>query len=64
LDEQKGAVLVDLGSTSGTTVNGKVVPDHTGVAVKDGDEIVFGASTRIYKVSVDYSRFKRSLEEK
>ena len=38
--------------------------DHTGVPLKDGDEVVFGASTRIYKVTVDYSRFRKSLEAK
>jgi pSer/pThr/pTyr-binding forkhead associated (FHA) protein len=64
LDEQRGAILVDLGSTSGTSVNGKVVHDNTGVALKDGDEVLFGASTRHYKVTVDYSKFKKALEEK
>ena len=64
LDEQKGAMIVDLGSTTGTIVNGKSVIDHTGVPLKDGDEVIFGASTRIHKVTVDYSRFRKSLEAK
>ena len=55
-------MLVDLGSTSGTVVNGKSIQDHMGVPLKDGDEVVFGASTRLYKVSVDYTRYKRALE--
>ena len=53
---------MDLGSTTGTSVNGKSVIDHTGIPIKDGDEIVFGASTRKYKVTVDYTRFRKSLE--
>ena len=64
LDEQKGAMIIDLGSTTGTSVNGKSVIDHTGVSLTDGDEIIFGASTRVYKVTVDYSRFRKSLEAK
>lgn len=64
LDELKGAMIVDLGSTTGTRVNGKSVIDHTGIPIKDGDEIVFGASTRSYKVTIDYSRLRKSLEAK
>lgn len=38
--------------------------DHVGSPLTEGDELKFGASTRTYKISVDYTMFKRSLEEK
>lgn len=64
LDEQRGTLLVDLGSTSGTKLNGQVLQEHIGMPLKDGDEIVFGASTRLYKVKTDYSKFRKALEER
>ena len=38
--------LVDLGSTNGTLVNGKLAKEH---ALKDGDRIAFGTSELLFK---------------
>lgn len=40
--------LVDLGSTNGTLVNGKLAKEH---ALRDGDRISFGTSELLFKVS-------------
>jgi hypothetical protein len=39
-------VLVDLGSTNGTLVNGKLAKEHT---LKDGDKIAFGTSELLFR---------------
>ncbi len=40
-------VIVDLGSTNGTTVNGKLAKEH---ALRDGDRISFGTSELLFKL--------------
>ncbi len=40
--------LVDLGSTNGTTVNGRPAPEHT---LRDGDRLGFGTSELVFKTS-------------
>ena len=40
--------LVDLGSTNGTTVNGRPGPEHT---LKDGDRLGFGTSELVFRTS-------------
>jgi pSer/pThr/pTyr-binding forkhead associated (FHA) protein len=40
--------IVDLGSTNGTTVNGKVVKEHN---LRDGDRLGFGTSEMIFKLT-------------
>lgn len=42
-----GWILVDLGSTNGTTVNGKLATEHD---LKDGDRIGFGTSEMIFRI--------------
>ena len=57
IDKDKGLLLFDLGSKFGTKLNGKKVKSHIGNPVKKkGDSIMFGVSTRLYQVHVDYSR--------
>jgi len=63
-DEQLGALLIDLGSTAGTKIDGNVIQDNVGVPLKDGSEVIFGASSRVYKTKVDYTKFRKALEEK
>jgi hypothetical protein len=41
-------VIVDLGSTNGTMVNGKLVKEHP---LQDGDKISFGTSELLFKTS-------------
>lgn len=41
-------VLVDLGSTNGTSVNGKTAPHHY---LEDGDRIAFGTSELVFRTN-------------
>lgn len=43
-----GYVVVDLGSTNGTTVNGDRITDHV---LQPGDEVSFGSSSAVYEAS-------------
>jgi len=57
VDKENGAMLIDLGSEYGTTLNGVELEQNVPAKIKQkGDVVVFGASTRSYKVKVDYSR--------
>ena len=47
----KEVQLEDLGSKNGTTIGGKKMKGR--VALADGDRIVFGASTAVYRRSAD-----------
>lgn len=46
--EDTGWLLVDLGSTNGTLVNGKLAKEH---ALGDGDRIAFGTSELVFKAT-------------
>lgn len=63
-DEHEGAMLIDLGSTSGTKMNNEPLLANCGQLLKNDFEIVFGASSRLYKVTVDYSKFQKALIDK
>jgi pSer/pThr/pTyr-binding forkhead associated (FHA) protein len=45
LDADGNAYLIDLGSTNGTMLNGKVVAQNTAFKLKDNDRISLGAKT-------------------
>ena len=64
IDASKGALLVDLGSSYGTAVGSNRIPDNIGSYLKTGSEIVFGASSRVYKVHVDYRQMQKSLHQR
>lgn len=53
-----------MGSTAGTKVNEEVLDANTGKELKNGCEISFGASSRAYKVTVDYSKYQRAIKER
>jgi Protein of unknown function (DUF3662)/FHA domain len=49
IDRSKGRwTITDLGSTNGTTVNGKAVKEHN---LRDGDRLGFGTSELIFKLT-------------
>jgi NIMA-interacting peptidyl-prolyl cis-trans isomerase 1 len=43
--------LMDLGSSHGTFLNDKAIPENTPMTVRDGDKVRFAASSRVYRVS-------------
>jgi len=47
LDTNGQAFLVDLGSTNGTMVNGKLISANTPIELKDGDRISLGSKTAL-----------------
>ena len=47
LDTNGQAFLVDLGSTNGTTVNGKLISANTRIELRDGDRISLGSKTAL-----------------
>jgi pSer/pThr/pTyr-binding forkhead associated (FHA) protein len=64
VDKEKGVMLIDLGSEYGTTLNGtELVENVPNLIQKNGDVVVFGASTRSYKVKIDYSRMLKAQEQ-
>lgn len=48
--EDGGWVLVDLGSTNGTVVNGKLAREHP---LSDGDKLTFGKTELVFKLKAD-----------
>ena len=64
LDKERGAMLIDLGSKTSTTLNEKQLePNVPHPLGNKGDVVTFGQSTRAYKISVDYSEMLREAEE-
>ena len=47
LDPDGNAFLVDLGSTNGTMLNGKLISANNAVKLKDGDRISIGGKTAL-----------------
>ena len=63
-DAKDAVCLVDLASKAGSFVEGEKVQPMILNRLKTGYTIHFGASTRRYKVTVDYSNVSKYLEEK
>ncbi len=65
-DETGQLRLTDLGSTNGTFVNGKRLPDRTPVPLKDGDRVQFGTSIVVKFVRPDpcEERFQHEMFER
>ena len=58
--------LSDLGSTNGTFLNGRRLPEHTPVPVHDGDRIQFGSTIVVKFVRPDpcEEKFQREMFER
>jgi two-component system, cell cycle response regulator len=65
-DEEAQIRVSDLGSTNGTFVNGRRLPEHTPVCVHDGDRIQFGSTIVVKFVRPDpcEERFQREMFER
>ena len=64
IDKDQGLVMIDLGSETGTCLNGKRLEKNIPTPVQQqGDMITFGFSTRKYKVTVDYTRMLEAQEQ-
>ena len=62
VDQEQGVCLVDLGSKSGSYVDGKRIGDGVPQPLKSGQKLNFGASTRTYKIEIDYSDVEKNIE--
>ena len=49
-DEQGRTIVQDLGSAAGTKVNGTAISAESPVALREGDEIQFAESSRLYQL--------------
>ena len=47
LDAAGNPILTDVGSTNGTMLNGKLIPQNTPVQLKDNDRITLGGKTAL-----------------
>ncbi len=65
-DEEGQIRLSDLGSTNGTYLNGRRLPDRTPVSVRDGDRIQLGSTIVVKFVRPDpcEERFQREMFER
>lgn len=64
--EPGGYRVIDLGSTNGTRVNGQRLMDPAGVALKNGDRLLFGETVEAHffeAVEADHSRVERGGED-
>ena len=59
----KGVFLVDIGSKAGTFINGEKLRPFEPQRLAEGNKVNFGASTRDYKVSIDFSRIELLLQQ-
>lgn len=62
IDQELGVVLLDLMSKAGTKVDDKPLEGCIPATVKSGQKIVFGISTRVYEVQIDYSKMQKAVE--
>eukprot|EP00347_Sterkiella_histriomuscorum_P005853 403355024 len=64
IDEDLGVVIMDLMSKAGTKLDDQplegCVPQQ--VKAKADQKVVFGLSTRVYQISIDYSKMQRAVE--
>ena len=66
VDEEGQVRLTDLGSTNGTFLNGRRLPENTPVRVQDGDRLQFGASVIVKFIRPDpcEEQFQREMFER
>ena len=65
-DDEGQVRLTDLGSTNGTFLNGRRLPENTPVRVQDGDRLQFGASVIVKFIRPDpcEEQFQREMFER
>ena len=66
VDEEGQVRLSDLGSTNGTFINEKRIPEHTPVRIDDGDRLQFGANVVFKFIRPDPcdEQFQREMFER
>ena len=66
VDEENQVRLSDLGSTNGTFINEKRIPEHTPVRIDDGDRLQFGANVVFKFIRPDPcdEQFQREMFER
>jgi len=62
IDAEQGVCLVDLGSKSGSFVEGKRADNCIPYRLKHGNKLTFGASSRKYTIEIDYSEVEKNIE--
>ena len=65
-DDEGQVRLTDLGSTNGTFLNGRRLPENTPVRVQDGDRLQFGATVIVKFIRPDpcEEQFQREMFER
>jgi diguanylate cyclase (GGDEF)-like protein len=65
-DDEGQVRLTDLGSTNGTFLNGRRLPENTPVRVQDGDRLQFGATVVVKFIRPDpcEEKFQREMFER
>lgn len=66
IDEEGQVRLTDLGSTNGSFLNGRRLPENTPVRVQDGDRLQFGANVVVKFIRPDpcEEQFQREMFER
>ncbi len=66
VDEEGQVRLSDLGSTNGTFINEKRIPEHTPIRIDDGDRLQFGANVLFKFIRPDPcdEQFQREMFER
>jgi len=66
IDEEDQVRLSDLGSTNGTYINERRIPEHTPVRINDGDRLQFGANVVFKFIRPDPcdEQFQREMFER
>lgn len=62
VDANSNVQLIDPGSKAGTQINDEMMSLNYPYALKNGQVVKFGESTRTYKVSLDFSKVTRTFE--
>lgn len=55
-------IIIDPGSKAGTKIDDAMISQNVPYTLKNNQTIIFGESSRSYKVSLDYSKVSKSFE--
>lgn len=64
IDEDKGPLIIDLGSKSGTFLNGERLNENFPYEISDKDYFSVASSTRSYLINIDYKEVEEYVERK